>query len=217
MKRISVTPKQVSLAKLEGLGFGAWTKASAAGCAPRYCSTGFGDGTSGPLAATARRNSRNSSPVLVGNPSVEWLTMSVCTCSARWNRMARPRGLALGSLSGMSGTPVELENRAVTGVEARVMCGALVSDTASGSGVKVPESMVPLACAARKPGCNPKSVSNCLSKSWLRASSFSSVGNGILVTCRAKAKGHQRFMQNWRRYLKSDQALTIPLVAETLS
>ena len=30
-----------------------------------------------PLAATARRNSKKSSPVLVGNPSVEWPMMSV--------------------------------------------------------------------------------------------------------------------------------------------
>src|ERR1700740_2152407 len=131
--------------------------------------------------------------------------------------MDRPRGLAFGSLSGNSGIPVELENRAVTGVEARVTCGALLSDTASGSGVKVPESMVPLACAARKPGCNPKSVSNCLSKSWLRASSFSSVGNGIFLTCRAKAKGRQRFMQNQLCYLKSWLPPTVQLAAERLS
>ena len=36
-----------------------------------------GEGTSGPLAAAARRNSRNSYPSRVGNPSVECAIMSV--------------------------------------------------------------------------------------------------------------------------------------------
>ena len=107
----------VSLARLEGNGFGVCTNARAAGCEPRNCSTGFGEGASGVLAATALRNSRNSFPSWVGNPSVEWLTMSVWTCSARLNRIARPRGLASGALSGNAGSPVELEKRAVTGVD----------------------------------------------------------------------------------------------------
>lgn len=158
---------------------------SAAGCEPRNCSIGLGDGVSGPLAATAWRNSRNSWPVLVGNPSVEWLTMSVCTCSASWNRIARPQGFALGSLSGKSGIPVELEKRTITGVDGRVMCGALLRDSASGSGVKVPVSKTPRACAGRKPGCKPKMVSNCLSRSWATASSFSSVGSGIVLMSKA--------------------------------
>jgi hypothetical protein len=44
---------------------------------PRKISSGDGDGFEGSLAATARRNSRNSWPVLVGKPSVEWPMMSV--------------------------------------------------------------------------------------------------------------------------------------------
>ena len=39
---------------------------------------GEGDGLDGSLDAAARKNSKNSWPVLVGNPSVEWLTISVC-------------------------------------------------------------------------------------------------------------------------------------------
>ena len=52
----------------------------------------------------------------------------MCTCSAKLKRIAKPRGSACGSLSGSNGSPVELENRAVTGVEGRVRCGARVSD-----------------------------------------------------------------------------------------
>ena len=86
-------------------------------CDPRKSSIGLGEGTSGPLAAAARKNSRNSYPSRPGKPSVEWLTMSVWTCSARLNRRAKPRGLASGLLSGIMGKPVELEKRAVTGVD----------------------------------------------------------------------------------------------------
>src|SRR6516164_9256742 len=121
MKRSAVTPKYDSLAKLDGLGFGVWTNASAFGWLPRNVWIGDGGGLDGSLEAAARKNSRNSCPVLVGNPSVEWLTISVCTRSARWNRMASPRGFAFGSLSGIRGSPVALENRAVTGVDSRAM------------------------------------------------------------------------------------------------
>src|ERR1700739_2549151 len=98
---------------------------------------GLGEGTSGPLVVAARRNSRNWAPSRVGNPSVEWLTISVCTWSARLNRMAIPRGLASGELSGMVGIPVELEKRTVIGVDARVMCGALVNLVAGAAGFYV--------------------------------------------------------------------------------
>jgi hypothetical protein len=77
MKCIAVTPKYDSLAKLDGAGLGVWTNASAFGWAPRNASIGDGDGFDGSVEASARKNSRNSSPVLTGNPSVEWLTMSV--------------------------------------------------------------------------------------------------------------------------------------------
>ena len=46
------------------------------------------------------------------------------TRSARWKRTAIPRGFAVGLLSGIIGTPVELENRTVTFVDGRVKCGA---------------------------------------------------------------------------------------------
>jgi hypothetical protein len=42
--------------------------------------------------------------------------------------------LALGSVSGIIGMPVEFEKRAVTGVEARVIWGARLKETASGEG-----------------------------------------------------------------------------------
>lgn len=90
-----------------------------------------------------------------------------------------PRGLALGSLSGSNGMPVELEKRTDTGVEGEATCGALVSVAASGAGVKVPESRMPLAWAGRKPGCRPNNSSNCLIRFSLSAISFSSVGRGI--------------------------------------
>src|SRR5580704_15101623 len=108
---------------------------------------GLGEGTSGPLAPAAFRNSKNSAPSRVGKPSVEWLTMSVCTWSARLNRIASPRGFASGELSGILGSPVELEKRTVTGVDSRVTWGALVSDVAPGAGRNVPRSIRPFAWA----------------------------------------------------------------------
>ena len=93
-----------------------------------------------------------------------------------------PLGLALGSLSGISGRPVESENRTVTGVDAALKCGALESAAAAGVGVNVPVSSTPLAWAGRKPGCRPKSWSNCSINASLKASSFSSVGNGMVST-----------------------------------
>jgi hypothetical protein len=42
-----------------------------------------------------------------------------------------PRGLALPSVSGMSGIPVEVEKRVMTGVDALLKCGALESEAAS--------------------------------------------------------------------------------------
>src|SRR3984957_11829315 len=123
MKWKAVTPKYVSRARLDGKGLGVCTKRRAAGCEPRNRSMGLGEGTSGPLAPAAFRNSKNSAPSRVGKPSVEWLTMSVCTWSARLNRIASPRGFASGELSGILGSPVELEKRTVTGVDSRVTWG----------------------------------------------------------------------------------------------
>lgn len=61
--------------------------------------------------------------------------------------MARPRGWALGSVSGIWGRPVEEEKRRVRGVEGWVKCGAVVRVEARGVGVKVPVRRVPRAWA----------------------------------------------------------------------
>jgi hypothetical protein len=79
----------------------------------------------------------------VGKDGVECATMSVCCLfpslsEGRWKRIARPCGLALLSVSGMLGRPVEEEKRRVMGVEGAVKCGALERVDAVGVGVKVP-------------------------------------------------------------------------------
>src|SRR5580698_629585 len=95
--------------------------------------------------------------------------------------MASPRGSAFGLLSAISGIPVELEKRTETGVFSRIKCGARERDLASGTGVKTPVSIVPLAWAGRKPGLRPKIWSNCWSRSLARARSFSSLGSGMVT------------------------------------
>lgn len=59
-----------------------------------------------------------------------------------------PRGLALGSVSGMLGKPVEEEKRTVIGVDGALKCGADVRSEAEEVGVKVPVSRRPFAWAA---------------------------------------------------------------------
>jgi hypothetical protein len=100
------------------------------------------------------------------------------------NRTAIPLGLAFGSVSGMFGSPVELEKRTKTGVEACWKCWAIDSSPAAADGVKVPFSMVPLPWAGRIPGCSPKIWANVASSLPLRSSSFSSVGKGMVFSCR---------------------------------
>ena len=78
---------------------------------------GDGDGVPGGDAISAFKNSRNSPPVRVGKNGVECVTTSVCLRPPRLKRMASPRGSAWGSLSGINGTPVELEKRTAMGVE----------------------------------------------------------------------------------------------------
>src|SRR6516165_3672378 len=112
--------KYACRAKLVGIGFGASTKTFAAGCEARNATMGGGLGLPGPLAAAARMNSRNSSPVLVGNPLCEWAMMSEWTCSAKWKRTAMPCGLApMGSVSATHGVPADNENRTAIGVDGR--------------------------------------------------------------------------------------------------
>lgn len=48
--------------------------------------------------------------------------------------MPMPRGFALGSVSGISGMPVELEKRTVIGVERLLKCGAEERSLASAEG-----------------------------------------------------------------------------------
>jgi len=67
--------------KLVGIGLAASTNRFALGCVARKVPSA--SGLPAPLAAAARRNSRNSSPVRTGKPFVEWATMSVWTWSAR--------------------------------------------------------------------------------------------------------------------------------------
>src|SRR3954471_4990174 len=91
--------------------------------------------------------------------------------------MAIPRGLAFfGSLSATAGKPAESENRTVTGVASPCACGARVNELAAGDGLKVPVSMMPLACAGRKPGCTPFRLSSAWIRSRLRPCTFPSVG-----------------------------------------
>src|ERR1700733_11918315 len=127
--------------------------------------------------------------------------MSVCTRSARWKRTAQPRGSAFGSLSGITGMPVELEKRTETGVAGRFKWGALLSAAASAVGVNDPFSMMPLACAGRKPGCTPNRASNFRSISLLRATIFSSVGSGMdfLLKLRIGYKRQAQVAQVQRR------------------
>lgn len=68
--------------------------------------------------------------------SVWWRRPSAV--EGRWKRMAMPRGLAVGEVSGIVGSPVEEEKRMVRGVEGAVKCGALERVDAVGVGVKVP-------------------------------------------------------------------------------
>jgi len=60
-------------------------------------------------------------------------------------RIASPRALAFGSLSGRVGRPVLLEKRARMGVEGLWKCGAVESEAAAAVGVKVPVRRMPRA------------------------------------------------------------------------
>src|SRR5262245_46962015 len=75
----------------------------------------------------------------------EFITMSVSPPSGRWYLMAMPCGLALGEPSGIFGTPVELENRTVTGIGLPLNNTARLSPSASGAPVKWPSATMPLA------------------------------------------------------------------------
>ena len=108
--------------RLTGDGFGALRNATVSGCCARNCSTGVGCSVAPCDAPAARRNARNSSPVRVGKKGVECAITSVCLRPPRLKRIAMPRGLACGSVSGMSGMPGALEKRTVIGVEGLLRC-----------------------------------------------------------------------------------------------
>ena len=81
--------------------------------------------------------------------------MSVCLCGPSYmKRTAKPRGWALGSLSGIVGRPVELEKRMTTGVDGWLKCGAFERALASDVGVKVPFNNIPRACARLNVSCS---------------------------------------------------------------
>lgn len=91
----------------------------------------------------ASRKERKSSPVLLGKCGVEWATISVwwCPSSLSKKRIARPRGLAFGEVSGILGRPLELEKRTRTGVTVAAKCGAFDRVAASDVEVNVPFTM----------------------------------------------------------------------------
>src|SRR6516164_6215762 len=64
----AMTAKYACRAKLVGMGLAASTKAFAVGWEARNETMGGGLGAPGPLATTARNNSRNSSPLRTGKP-----------------------------------------------------------------------------------------------------------------------------------------------------
>jgi hypothetical protein len=125
----------------------------------------------GPVAAF--KNSRNSAPVRVGKYFVECATISVCALrpftSGRWKRIAMPRGLPVGSVSGSCGVPVDEEKRTVIGVEEALKCGADVRLEAAGVGVKVPVRSWPFACAVGFVRfCLGWNIGQWLHKGWIR-------------------------------------------------
>ena len=86
--------------------------------------------------------------------------------------------IGLGALSGMAGRPVEFEKRADTGVDSRMIWGAVVNDLAPGADLNVPVSMIPLACAGRYPGWGPKDLVKLLKPDRQQVRQFVRPGEG---------------------------------------
>jgi len=112
---------------------------------------GFFGASGAAEAPSACSSPKKPSPELTGKNGVECEMMSVCCLrpffSGRVKRIARPLGLAFGSVSGITGIPVEFEKRPITGVDGAFRWGAEDKEAASGVGLKVPLSRIPLACA----------------------------------------------------------------------
>jgi hypothetical protein len=107
----------------------------AVGWLPRNFSSSEPGVGSPPLRAIACSNALKSLDVETGNPLKLWLTMSVFEPSDIRNLIAKPRGLALTSVSGMFGRPVKSEKRTTTGTEDSMKSWARHSSLASALGV----------------------------------------------------------------------------------
>src|SRR6516164_2785815 len=101
------------VAKLAGV-FCAARNALAVGWSSKKRSKAVGGAAHGPLAAIASINSRSSSVLETGRPLKLWAARSVLAPPGTSNLIAIPLGLAIGSLSGIVGTPLKSENRTVT-------------------------------------------------------------------------------------------------------
>ena len=108
------------------------------------CSSLVGWAASAGLAATARKKSRNSSPVETGKNFSELVTMSV-SLPGRWYLIAKPWGLAKSEPSGRFGIPVESEKRTVTGILLPSNSTARLNSAAAGEALKLPSATMPLA------------------------------------------------------------------------
>jgi len=107
------------------------------------------------------RNSRNSSPSSREN---DWSSASRCPY-ARVRRdgiESHSRVVRVRVVIQYYWDAVEFEKRTVAGVDGRIRWGTLLSEADSREGVNVPVTIIPSACAGRKPGGFPKILSNCL-------------------------------------------------------
>jgi hypothetical protein len=112
-----------------------------------------GVGLDGSVAARAFSRSRNSWPVPTTKPLCESATMSVP--GPLKNRMAIPRGEALGEPSGMATSGAPSENRTVTGTAAPRKWLAREIAAAPGDALNVPWQTIPFACTTRWPAVTP--------------------------------------------------------------
>ena len=69
-----------------------------------------------------------------------------------------PCGLASEMPSGIFGSPVASEKRAVSGISFPLKSTALLSAAASGVALKLPSTTMPFAWLARKPLCTPNTL-----------------------------------------------------------